>query len=332
MNEAKKKPEIAIRCDGNRQIGGGHLMRCASIAEALAKKGARVRFYFSDEESRQLFRREDVETIILHTDYRHPEEETELLAGELHVRGTDAILIDSYDASDGYLRKLRNAISSVFEGNTGEGSASSAAGPVKLCILDDFCTEGRPADLIINYLKPGRQQYVPLRGQFAGVRMAHRSRPEKLFLSSGASDPYDMKQILTERIATDFPQLTVMIPEGVTDMAAYMASCDLAVTAGGTTVYELCAVGVPAVMYTMADNQQSLAEGVRDAVRLAGDIRDEEERAVVTDRILSWIGMMLGNEDARREQAAREASLTDGCGAARIADEILSGIPFGLAG
>lgn len=321
MTGSKKKPEIAIRCDGNRQIGGGHLMRCVSIAEALTKTGAQVRFYFADEESRYLFHRDDYETIILHTDYRHPEEETELLAGELSVRGADAVLIDSYFASDAYLRRLRSAISAAFEGR----GASSAAGPVRLCILDDFCTEGRPADLIINYLKPGRQQYVPLRGQFAGLRMPHRSHAEKLFLSSGASDPYDMKRILTERISAEFPQLTVMIPEGITDMAAYMASCDLAVTAGGTTVYELCAVGVPAVMYTMADNQQSLAEGVREAVRLAGDIRDEKERAVVTERVLAWIGEMLGDEAARREQAARETSLTDGRGAERIADEILSG-------
>lgn len=39
----------------------------------------------------------------------------------------------------------------------------------------------------------------------------------------------------------------IVLHEQVSDMAALMSTCDLAFSAGGTTLYELCAVGVPSV-------------------------------------------------------------------------------------
>ncbi|NJD03366.1 MAG: UDP-2,4-diacetamido-2,4,6-trideoxy-beta-L-altropyranose hydrolase, partial [Ruminiclostridium sp.] len=36
---------IAIRCDGNEQIGMGHVMRCLSLAAELAEQGVNVTFF-----------------------------------------------------------------------------------------------------------------------------------------------------------------------------------------------------------------------------------------------------------------------------------------------
>ena len=39
---------VAIRADGNRQIGIGHLARCASLAKALEARGAECVFDIRD--------------------------------------------------------------------------------------------------------------------------------------------------------------------------------------------------------------------------------------------------------------------------------------------
>ena len=45
--------QIYIRCDGNKEIATGHLMRCLSIATACVDKGAQITFLVADKESEQ---------------------------------------------------------------------------------------------------------------------------------------------------------------------------------------------------------------------------------------------------------------------------------------
>ena len=46
---------------------------------------------------------------------------------------------------------------------------------------------------------------------------------------------------------------------GVDNMAELMASCDLAIGAGGTTTWERCSLGVSSVLLVLADNQSNIA-------------------------------------------------------------------------
>ena len=46
--------QIYIRCDGNKKIATGHLMRCLSIATACVDKGAQITFLVADKDSGQL--------------------------------------------------------------------------------------------------------------------------------------------------------------------------------------------------------------------------------------------------------------------------------------
>ncbi len=139
------------------------------------------------------------------------------------------------------------------------------------------------------------------------------------------------KEILRQ-LAREFPCL--MLHENISDMASLMQTCDLAVSAAGTTLYELCALGLPAISFTMADNQLSSARAFEDAqlIPCAGDIRDNPESVFqailkfLTSMSLCLENNMTKNPDffksyysQRTVIHTRMRQLIDGKGAYRIA-------------
>lgn len=148
--------------------------------------------------------------------------------------------------------------------------------------------------------------------------------------------------ILTSRANTCFHTLTdfarthstVHIHEGVTDVASLMASCDLAVSAGGTTLCELCAVGVPTVSYLMADNQHTAVESYagHGLIPWAGDIRPADSpmskqlsvNPEVVANILAFLTSMSQNFAARKENSQKMRVFLNGTGADLIALALLS--------
>lgn len=67
-----------------------------------------------------------------------------------------------------------------------------------------------------------------------------------------------------------------------------MQKCDIAISAAGSTLYELCATGIPAITYTLADNQLIAAEQFdKQGIMLsAGDCRDDEGFIVRLEKLL----------------------------------------------
>jgi spore coat polysaccharide biosynthesis predicted glycosyltransferase SpsG len=103
-------------------------------------------------------------------------------------------------------------------------------------------------------------------------------------------------------------------------MASLMSSCDLAVSAAGTTLYELCALGVPSISFTMADNQLTTANAFAavEAIPCAGDLRTG------VDAVLDEVLRFITESSPEKRKAAHEtmSSLIDGKGALRIAEAI----------
>ena len=126
---------------------------------------------------------------------------------------------------------------------------------------------------------------------------------------------------------------TVILHQNVSDMASLMQSCDLALSAAGTTLYELCAVGVPTASFIIADNQIASANAFaqNDAIPCLGDVRTNEE--FIKKEAAHWVTSMnpyVQNQAASvrllryRNVSQRMQQLVDGNGAARIANALLS--------
>lgn len=159
--------------------------------------------------------------------------------------------------------------------------------------------------------------------------------------------------ILTSSANTRYDALTgyagiypnIHIHEGILDVASFMASCDLAICAGGTTLCELCAVGVPTVSYLMADNQHTAVEtyAALGLIPYAGDIRPEAIAGysmnitvssdsstlppinhTVISSALSFVTYMSQNLSVRQKSSQSMRAFLNGTGAGQIACALLS--------
>lgn len=191
--------------------------------------------------------------------------------------------------------------------------------------------------------------YTPLRSQFQNREITVNEQVCHVLLTTGGSDPFHFcvrfleKWKLLRAKATDGnPSVTLdvivgslnpdkeklyqlaeelpflILHETVTDMAALMEHCDLAVSASGTTLYELCALGVPSISFTIADNQLPTAEAFAEsgAIPYAGDLRKNTES--VMEQCIRFVTDM---SSFVKRKAAHQAmhQLVDGSGALKIA-------------
>lgn len=195
--------------------------------------------------------------------------------------------------------------------------------------------------------------YAPLREQFQNVPYQVRPKVEHILLSTGGTDTYNAAgkllhriltgsadsapenaalsqyhyHVITSRLNSHFEELhhiasqypTVRIHENVQDMAALMQSCDAAVSAGGTTLYELCAVGVPSISFATADNQLNAVKTFagKNIIPYAGDIRVSPDD--VTDAAIAFLYENIRSYEKRQKSSLCMRAFIDGNGAVRIA-------------
>lgn len=98
-----------------------------------------------------------------------------------------------------------------------------------------------------------------------------------------------------------------------------MLCCESAVSAGGTTLFELCASGIPTVCFSFADNQQGFAQemGIRNIMLYAGDARENRN---IERRLCRQLIKFVNDGFMRRQYSDRMMSIVDGHGCERIAD------------
>lgn len=348
---------FVIRADGNAKTGAGHLMRCLTIAQAIERRGeaSEILFLCADEDSAKMVRVHGFRAEVLHTDYRDMESELRGDAGQnrdvsnavgktlwdIWIKGTsNRILVDSYYVTDAYLKGLKR-YGRVF-------------------LMDDMQNHTYPADGVINYnlfadselyakLYEGKDVrlclgsgYVPLRQQFRDVAYQVRDVVEEVLLTTGGGDADNIAgsildavyrenirfHVLVGRFSPHFenwqrrveqtPNLEIHFD--VKNMAELMTQCDLAITAGGSTVYELAAVGVPFICFSYAGNQEALVDYMdRENVSMSAGAWHRDAAATL-ERMSGQFVQLCENVKLRRQCSDRERRLIDGQGAERLAE------------
>lgn len=115
------------------------------------------------------------------------------------------------------------------------------------------------------------------------------------------------------------------------DIPGLFAGVDLAVSAGGSTTWELCRLGVPTVLVTIAENQEALSAAVHEqgAAVLLGRQQD-----VSGAQVAACIAALAQDAPKRAALAAAGQALVDGQGGARVVAALrrTAGLPTTGAG
>ena len=325
---------VLIRADANEQIGTGHVMRCLSIARAFTEE---VVFVTADHGSDELI--SGFPGVCLNTSWREMEEELPLLQRVMEERKPSLLLIDSYSVTEHYLAELSRSVRTAY--------------------IDDLNVRTWPVDCLINYniyaeslaydpykgtdtkllLGP---RYTPLREEFRELpKHRIKEKIEDVLVSAGGADPERVTERLIAEVCPFHPDVRFHFVVGALNpriekirelergnvilhirerrMSELMMKCDAAVSAAGTTLYELCACGIPTIAYVLADNQAEAAEQFeRQGIMLyAGDCRNDDMFGQQVERLLRKL------DAARRAELSEHMrALVDGQGAKRISEEL----------
>jgi spore coat polysaccharide biosynthesis predicted glycosyltransferase SpsG len=103
-------------------------------------------------------------------------------------------------------------------------------------------------------------------------------------------------------------------------MPALMAWADLALTAGGSTCWELAHLGVPMLIVSLAENQLRVAH----ALQLAGAaVYVGDHLSLTAASITEILDRVRAAPELRRRLSSQASQLIDGQGAARVVNRLL---------
>jgi UDP-2,4-diacetamido-2,4,6-trideoxy-beta-L-altropyranose hydrolase len=350
--------KIWIRADGNENIATGHIRRCCTIATELKRMGAEVVFVLSDKKSEKVLKSisgNEFSAIILDTDYQNMLSEEKTLRALLLSEKPAFLLIDSYAVEKDYFSFLKSFISeNLLETKLGYiDDIYKFDYPVEVVINYDLKIPDNFYSAPCRLLGPG---YTPIRGQFVTGEKTIKDKAETILVTSGGTDE---KRVLSNLMADIFSPVfknelskkkfrvvlgplfdedykkflrlyalkneNVEMFDNITDLSDLMKEADLAISAAGTTLYELCASGVPTIAYSIAENQRIFVKDFEkeEIVKYSGDAEDVLE---LSENLQRECINLIEDKNARQKMSKKGQSLIDGKGATRIAEAIMKTI------
>ncbi len=336
---------IGIRTDANGIIATGHVMRCLAIADALREIGEVPVFITADDSPRVLIQKKGYECISLKSDWQCMNGELENLEQIIKANGIEVLLVDSYFVTKAYFEKLHNLVKTMYIEDLVKEIYDVTAVVCYAGYYEELALEKRYPSQVKLLLG---MDYTPLRTVFSRLPEKKIS-PEirEMVVLSGGTDKYGFLRrfslfiletpffktletihVICGKYYGEYEELVrefegsrkLYFHKEVDNIERYMLSADVAVSAAGVTIYELCAAGVPAIIYTMADNQQKNAEFFmkNGLMEYAGDLRCDP----VVERILVLLQGRHQDLRYRRELSESMKNAVDGKGAWRIAEEL----------
>ncbi len=332
-------PTAVFRFDASRAIGAGHAMRSGALAGALAEAGWRTVCATREETIETvpaaLASFDDV--LRLGTDASR---EVDEIAGRISGR-CEAVVVDHYGRGRSFAEACRRFAPCVAVIEDRPKAAHDCDILVNPCagpaggLREDGMREA--------LLGP---RHALLRPAFRAARArAERSRePGSLLLLGGYTDRRNATGQMFDALdgAPGVETIHVVLGaanvhrERVQDrlrravspthlhvdpahLADLMGRATLAVTAAGSTCWELACLGVPMVTVVTADNQIAVEQTLRDAGASASAGAVDDSLDV---RLRETVATLLADDAGRRRMASRGRALVDGRGAARVARAI----------
>jgi len=301
---------LCIRADAGEKIGTGHVMRCLALAQAWQDRGGAV-------------------VLVSH---RLPEALQKRCEAEHFVICDEIPQKTAFVALDGY------------HFTPADHQAIKQAGH-KLLIVDDLAdTDLSAADLVLNHnayatpaLYPGQRglcggRFTLLRREFISQapQPVTSGEARSVLITMGGSDPRNdtlavldqlsaitgLRKIVLAGAANPHVESLRAAPEvelhvNPPDVPGIMRQAGFAITAAGSTCWELAALGIPMLVKVIADNQSGIAKfltGNGAALPCTAEACQE----------------MIGQAGLRKNLSKNARALVDGRGAGRVAEHLIA--------
>ena len=326
---------LVIRADADSIMGSGHVMRMIALAQAWAKDGGKVLFIsrITADSLRERIVREGF--VLIEPTGVYPESsDADFFLSQ--TSADDWIAIDGYHFDTKYQQTVRQAgrFTLVMDdvNDRGEYAASILVNQNADALRYQYNVN---SDAVI--LRGTR--YALLRKEFRKHARVEKSIPGcgvKIFVTMGGGDPDNLTSRILQALGElTFPDMHVKVAVGavnsdldkirqeaadlpfpcdllqsVEDMPALMKWADLAVSAAGSTCWELCYFGVPMVLSVVAANQRGIAASL--AKTGAALVMEE-------DFNLALLQSVIEDADKRTLMSRAAQALVDGKGSGRLA-------------
>jgi len=341
-------PRTLFLADAGPEVGGGHVMRCLTLARVLVERGAECAFVES-RAAAPILRRFGWpgQTLLAMIGAEDLGGLLSFAAGLADRFRPELIVIDHYGVSAEHETPLR------IDGR-------------RLLVIDDLADRRHDCDLLAD---PGfarrRDAYEPLisartttllgpsyafvRPEFAAARQRALSRRAKhepvrrALVALGLTDLGGVTQRVVRALAPRLGEARLDVVIGgeapsrealarlahrdrrihlhvdTAEMASLMADADIAVGAGGSSVWERATVGLPSLTVVLAENQRAGARQMGEGGLTL--VVDAAARDFEAQLVSAWT-RLKGDSELRWRLAAASSDLCDGHGAGRVADTV----------
>lgn len=355
--------KIAIQADGGTEIGMGHIMRTLVLVKELSKenevfyicrvenKESNSQSHIKDNSCEIISLQQLIEYEISYSKYVQgikkilcEEFKVKLLnednlIDELKNIKVDLLITDSYSVNEMYFEETKK----IFN---------------KTAYIDDMNKYYFNVDFLINqncdaeyfHYKTNNNtklilgtDYILLREEFRNIHKKYiKNKAHDIMITVGGSDPYNItEKILYYINELDYNFHVVIGPSFEdtsflgnfendnikfyynADMCSIMKKCDMAISACGSTLYELSAIGVPTLGIILAENQNGIANKLNDM----GIIRNLGWYDKISkDDLVNDINKLSNDYELRKSLSDKAAKIVDGKGAERIAKVLCENI------
>jgi UDP-2,4-diacetamido-2,4,6-trideoxy-beta-L-altropyranose hydrolase len=333
---------LIIRADASVEIGTGHVMRCLALAQAWQDAGGTAIFALASSTPSLLARlsAEQFQYVCIPAD-AGSSEDAERTVELSRSHGADWIVLDGYAFAPEYQWQIKAGDAKLLCIDDNAEEAGEFHGDIvlnqNLHAREEMYSKREPKTRLLL-----GSRFAMLRREFKQWRDWHREIPpvaRRALVVMGGSDPLDLSsRVLHALPSLDLDGLEIRLATGGSNprisslqqlcekfpgyvrlevdaaMPDLMAWADLAVAAAGSTCWELCMLGLPAIVIDAAQNQFAVARELsREKIAIHVPLPQ-----ATTQTLAEQIYSLAVNPELRKTMSQNAVALMDGRGAERV--------------
>jgi UDP-2,4-diacetamido-2,4,6-trideoxy-beta-L-altropyranose hydrolase len=341
---------LIIRADASVAMGTGHVMRGLALAQAWQDEGGNAVFAMAHStpamDARLQAERMEIVRWEAAAGSSQDASRTAALASS---RNADWLAVDGYQFDDRFQGRVKQAGWKLLLIDDLGGGAHYFADLVLNQNVQASERSYRNRESYTRVLLGTR--HAMLRREFASwrrlPRVFHRIG-RRVLVTMGGSDPDNVSErviqglqsvsaggfetkILVGNSNPHFSSLeraahqssnAVCLIRDARNIAELMAWADVAISGAGSTCWEMCLLGLPAILIDLADNQRPVAE---ELGRLGAAIHLGSTKDINPDKIAAKLQAVISSVELRTKMSQRARGLVDGEGAQRVVSAMQAG-------